>query len=180
VAVLNTYCSFDAAGAKGRAASAELAQYLNAPAVKFNFGNEPDRAQEYIENLEAWRNELPVGCRLLCECHGGTILEEPETAAAVLAPVFRKVEFIVHAFSGDDSRRLERSLEALGTRVTHVHAWLGDRSIVPGRIEMLQEAGYSGTWTIEFCRGVDEPPEDMEELLATAAEDMRFLRRNLA
>jgi hypothetical protein len=179
VTVLNTYCAFDDAGAESRAASAKLAGFLSAPAVKFNLGDDPALAQVHIDNLTAWRELLPADCRLLCECHPGTILEEPERAAKILAPL-QDIEIIVHAFSGDDDTVLQRWLEAFGPAVTHIHGVLKDRSHVPGRIDILRSAGFSGTCSIEFCEGVAQPPEDMSRLLATAADDLHYLRKELA
>jgi sugar phosphate isomerase/epimerase len=180
VRVLNTYCSFDDEGADGRAASAELSRFLGVGAVKFNFGKDASRIQAYRDNLSQWRTELPAGCRLLCECHPGTVLEVPETAAELLRPVSGKVEVIVHALSEDPARELLPWLNAFGGSVTHVHVVLKDREHAIRRIAMLKDAGFSGTWTIEFCEGVNEPDETIEKLFTTAAADLDFLRTVLA
>lgn len=180
VTVLNTYCTFDDAGAKGRNASASLARFLNVTAVKFNFGNELSKAQTYIDTLAEWRDELPEDCRLLCECHPDTVLEEPDRAADILNSARINIEIIVHAFSGDDESPLRRWLDTFGPAVTHVHAVLHDRSRVSRRVEMLKQANFTGTCSIEFCAGVNQPPEDMNKLLNTAADDLRYLREVLA
>lgn len=180
VVVLNTYCAFDDPGEEGRKASAELARFLSASAVKFNFGEDRSMAQVYVDNLAAWREQLPTDCRLLCECHPGTILEDPEQAADILMRLQHPVEVIVHAFSGDDDTVLQRWLEAFGSAVTHIHGVLKDWSNVPRRIDILRSAGFSGTCSIEFCEGVDQPPEDTSRLLATAVDDLHYLRKELA
>lgn len=176
VAILNTYCNFDNDGAEARAASAEMARFLNVSGIKFNFGNDKAQERTYIKNLQVWRDELPTGCRLLCECHPGTILEDPDNAVKILAPLRGEVEIIVHAFGNDDGRGLRNWLETFGSAVTHVHAVLKNKQEAPERIALLQEYGFSGTWTIEFCEGVWKGAE-MDQLLATAAEDMKYLRK---
>jgi len=190
VAIFNSYCTFDDAGAGGRRRAAELAGRFGAGGVKFNFGNEPARADEYIRNLLAWAEELPVGCRLLCECHGGTLLETPAQAARVLAPLSGRVEIIVHAFAGERDV-LREWLNRFGPAVTHVHVAgrvgngpmlrltdIADES--RARLAMLAAAGYSGTWTEEFTGGVAQWPEDRRALLANAAGDLAFLREHVS
>ncbi|MBT3275277.1 MAG: hypothetical protein HN368_19135 [Spirochaetales bacterium] len=179
ITVLNTYCAFDDPGAKGRAASAELAHLLNVPAVKFNFGDKPAMVNTYMNNLITWRDVLPVSCRLLCECHPDTILEEPMQAADILSPLPDQLEIIVHAFGGDDDSKLRLWIEAFGSAVTHVHAVVREKTVASERIKILKNAGFSGTWTIEFCDGVAHPPEDMRQLLATATGDLNYLRKEL-
>jgi sugar phosphate isomerase/epimerase len=179
VKVLNTYCAFDAAGRDGRSASAELARYLDVPAVKFNFGNAREKIPEYIDNLASWIDELPAGCRLLCECHPDTVLEEPGRTARILSAFHGRVEIIVHAFSGGDDV-LRQWLEQFGSAVTHVHAVLREKNLVPHRIDILKKAGFSGTWSIEFCEGVGLPTEEMDTLLAAAERDLHYLRKELA
>lgn len=179
IQILNTYCGFDDGSADARAASAELAQFLNVSAVKFNFGNDRSQAKKYIENLRAWREKLPEGCRLLCECHPYTILEEVDDAAKILEPLQGEIEIIVHAFGNSDETELRRWFDAFGTAVTHVHAVLKDKTHAAERLELLQQYGFNGTYSIEFCEGVAEPPEDMAELLANAAADLQFLRKEI-
>lgn len=190
VKVLNTYCGFDDESAEARAQAATLARKVNAGAVKFNFGNKPELAQRYRDNLLAWREDLPKGCRLLCECHPYTILEEPDQAAAVLAPLLDEIEIIVHAFGGEDAD-LQKRIDLFGSRITHVHAAgggmdgfryspLGDSPRVPKRIAMLRDAGFAGSWSIEFTNGVASPGESVPALLEAAADDARALRKELA
>jgi len=177
VPILNTYCGFDDDSADARSASAELARYLDVGAVKFNFGNEPTQVDAYLRNLLAWQGELPDGCRLLCECHANTVLEYPDKALAVFAPIMDQIEIIVHGFSGDDETNLVQRTECFGSSITHVHAVLTEKEGAPRRVEILKDAGFNGTFSIEFCYGVREHVEDVEQLLATATEDLNYLRR---
>ncbi|MBM4143200.1 MAG: hypothetical protein FJ225_06375 [Lentisphaerae bacterium] len=188
VAVFNSYCTFDDAGADGRRRAAGFVGRFGAGAVKFNLGGDPERTEEYVRNLRAWADDLPAGCRLLCECHGGTVLETPGRAARALAPLTGRVEIIVHAFAGERAS-LRQWLERFGAAVTHVHV-AGRQGEGPmirlsdmadearARLAMLRAAGFAGTWTVEFTRGVALSPEDRHALLANAAADLAFLRAN--
>ena len=180
VPILNTYCGFDDDSADARSASAELARHLDVGAVKFNFGNDPAQVDAYRRNLMAWRDELPDGCRLLCECHANTVLEDLDKAPTVLAPIMDQVEIIVHGFVGDDETDLVQRIECFGSAITHVHSVLTEKGCAPRRVEILKDAGFSGTFSIEFCYGVIENVQDVKQLLATATEDLNYLRKELA
>jgi len=188
VAVFNSYCAFDRAGADDRRRAADLVRRFGAGGVKFNLGHEPARTDDYVRNLRAWADELPAGCRLLCECHGGTVVETPDLAARVLAPLAGRVEIVVHAFAGDRAT-LQQWFDRFGPAVTHVHVAgrqgkgpmlrLSDMAAeAQERIALLRAAGFSGTWTEEFTGGVARSPEDPHALLAHAAEDLSFLVEN--
>lgn len=190
VNVFNSYCTFEDAGADGRRRVADLVRDLGAGGVKFNFGNDPARTDEYVRNLLAWANALPAGCRLLCECHGGTILETPQLAVRHLAPLKGRVEIIVHAFAGERAT-LQQWLELFGPAVTHVHVaalrgtWPMLRLVdmadeARARLALLRDAGFAGTWTSEFTGGVAQSPEDRRALLANAAGDLAFLRTHFS
>lgn len=188
IEVFNSYCTFDDAGSRGREEAAAWVRRLRAQSVKFNFGPEADRTEEYLRNLRAWAALLPPGTRLLCECHGGTVLETPARAAAVLAPLAGQVDLIVHAFSGERDT-LREWLERFGPAVTHVHV-AGMRGKWPmirldemaeeaqARLALLRAARFAGTWSVEFTAGVQQPPEEKQQLLANAAADLHFLREN--
>jgi len=187
VPVFNSYCTFDDRGAAGRKAAAAFVKRFGCGAVKFNFGNDRAKIAEYVRNLDAWTRELPHGCRLLCECHGGTVLETPDGARRVLEPLAGRVEIIVHAFAGE-RETLRRWLDLFGPAVTHVHAAgrVGQGPMLrlddiadeaQARADLMKKAGFCGSWTIEFTRGVARPPEDRRALLANAAADLMLLRK---
>lgn len=189
VAVLNSYCTFDDAGAAGRRRAAQLVRTHRAGGVKFNFGRDPAQIGTYLRHLEAWAGELPADCRLLCECHADTVLEEPDAAARILAPFAGRVGIIVHPFGGERSR-LQAWLDRFGPAIAHLHVASRNRERTfvllsedadesLARLALLQAAGFAGTWTIEFTKGVARPPEDRQELLRHAASDLAFLRRHL-
>src|SRR5206468_1199092 len=78
VVIFNTYAGFLDGEEGPRERAADLVKQLGAAAVKFNFGADAARRSEMLRNLRAWSERLPVNVRLLCECHAGTIAEQPE------------------------------------------------------------------------------------------------------
>ncbi len=192
VRIFNSYCSFDDEGVDGRKQSAEWARCFGSSGVKFNLGSDLAMTDTYTRHLAAWLDMLPKGCRALCECHGGTVLEDPDRAAAILRPFLDRVGIIMHAFAGDDDDVLSRWLGTLGSAIRHVHVAGGFRptsgipplrslgETVHRRAALLRQAGFAGTWTIEFTAGVAMPPEDPARLLQAAKEDRDFLYGVLA
>ena len=189
VRIFNSYCSFDDEGAADRERAAGLAARFGVTGVKFNLGHDEEAIPAYRRNLAAWRDELPEGCRLLCECHGGTVLEEPERAKAVLEPFAGEVEIIVHAFGGEDDS-IARWLATFGPAVTHVHAAASGsterlarlaetRDLVDRRVRCLLDAGFAGTFSVEFTEGVGREPEAPDGLFANATDDLRVLKEAL-
>lgn len=192
VTVFNSYCTFDDGGAAGRQLAADLARRFGASGVKFNLGGDLALTAQYQANLAAWLDVLPAGCRALGECHGGTVLEDPARAAQILRPFEGRVGIIVHAFAGEDDMPLRSWIEHCGPALAHVHAASANtpgvgflslrqnEAVVRRRVAMLGQAGFDGTWTIEFTSGVNKPPESIARLLETAADDLQFLRETLA
>lgn len=190
VAIFSSYAGLDDAGAPGRERAGELAGRLRAGRIKFNFGPDPSEADTYLRNLKAWRALLPDECGLLCECHPGTILEEPRCAADILERMAETpVEVIVHAFlmSAD---RLREWFAHHGSSITHVHVQTtgadGTRqrldenpALVKERLRILREEGYRGSFSIEFTEGTAAPDENIEGLFPNAVADLDFMRRNL-
>ena len=191
VSIFNTYADFDDAGEGDRRRAAELAGRLGAERVKFNFGRDPARSDAYLRNLAAWAPMLPAGCRPLCECHPGTVLEEAEDAATVLADAADLgVEVILHALLAPEER-VRRYLELFGPAVTHIHVQLTDEDgqrtrldadpdLVRERLRILREGGFCGSYSLEFTAGTATPDEDMETLWQNALADLAFLREELA
>lgn len=187
VSIFSSYCKFDDDGAAGRRRTAEWARAYGVSGVKFNLGPDVAMTETYMRNLAAWLDMLPEGCRALCECHGGTVLEETARAVTMLRPVLDRIGIIVHAFAGDDDDVLRRWIDACGNAINHVHVASEFRpnvgcvplreigETVRRRIGLLREAGFAGTWTIEFTAGVALPPEDPAKLLNSAAADRQFL-----
>jgi len=190
VAVYNSYCGFDDASVEARRTAAEMARRFGAGGVKFNVGGEPRQRSEYLKNLAAWEEDLPDGCRMLCECHGGTIVEEPAEAERFFRDFgLDRVEIIVHAF-GPDLGQLHRWFDAFGPAVTLAHVQIsgdgGGRDLLENNsvhalraLEVMQDAGFTGSYTLEFTKGTREPDENIDGLWGAALRDLRFLREAL-
>ncbi|MDP6779632.1 MAG: hypothetical protein QGI83_22950 [Candidatus Latescibacteria bacterium] len=190
VAVYNPYCDFDDASAGDRQSAVEMVQRLGAKGVKYNVGKEPGLRGQYLKNLATWREALPGGCRMLCECHPGTILEEPADAASFFDELGRdKTEIIVHGLR-PDLDQLKAWFDAFGPAITHVHLQLSNEA---GRREMLRNqpdhvrdamqvmraGGFERSFTLEFTQGTGEPDETIEGLWEAALSDLKFLKEFL-
>lgn len=187
VAVYSTYAAFEATHAATREAAAAAVVRLRAGAVKYNLGSDPSRTDEYRRSLLAWAAGLPPFCRLLCECHPGTVLDRPETAAAFLADLDPE-RFGGIAHMSGDPRPFESWFTILGARVMHVHVQFREPALDPatpaGRekwracFSVLRAYAFAGDLTIEFTRGIGKG-EDIETLYANARRDLAYCKEEL-
>lgn len=182
VTIFNSYARCEHEALAERRQTAALTAFFGAEGVKFNFGRDSGRHEEYCANVRAWRQMLPPGVRFLCECHSGTTMQEPERAAAtfdLLGP--DGYEVILHGFGGEDAA-VERVFAQFGRRITHMHVRLpppddaGDR-VSTARVALLRRLGFAGSFTIEFTEGVGDAGEDTETLFRHAECDLRRLRQ---
>jgi len=182
IPIFNSYASMDDAGLAGRQLATRFIREFGAKAVKFNVGKNPDTVEKELTTAAAWSAEMQ-GVRLLCECHGGTALQEPCEAARLLANR-PEIDVIVHAFS---STNLDDWMTRLNRRIVHVHSVCMDEKgnrvrlrtragFVRERLRQLRDSGFQGTFTIEFTEGVAKAPENPDALFAAACDDMAFLR----
>ncbi|MFO7724666.1 MAG: hypothetical protein R6V45_03870 [Oceanipulchritudo sp.] len=155
--------------------------------IKFNLGKaEEGPLRSQVEAAARWSEQFPVGVRLLCECHPGTLLEDPRVAAEAFRqwPVER-FGAIIHPMNPDPAY-LEAWFGELGGRIVHLHwqARDGGRNPVllkdlPCRLEAVRETlrrrGFVGTHSIEFVKGLGQPGESVPDLFEAAAEDGRTL-----
>jgi sugar phosphate isomerase/epimerase len=190
VAVFNSYTAFGATDNISRQEAARLATLLNARGVKFNLGREAAHKDLYVQNALAWREQLPPGTRLLCECHGGTIMEDPQVAKEVFAAWEDDAfQAIVHPFT-TDTETLREWFAHLGPRITHAHVQLRDASgvmqrldrqpkVVKERLHLMREEGFSGSFALEFTEGTGSPTESTETLFSSAIADLNYLREHL-
>jgi len=190
VAVFNTYAPFGADGADQRDAAAEMTAYFRAAGAKYNLGPDPDLWDTYVASVREWAGRLPPDCRVLCECHPGTVVEAPDAAERLLdalgAPRFQAM---IHPFSrGLDV--LEAWLDRLGGRITHAHVQYRPEgkeaqrlSAAPKRnaevCQMLRERGWAGSLSLEFTEGMNRPDESIEDSYRAALDDRDFLREHL-
>lgn len=188
VGVYNSYAGFDEPDQQSRLQSAGLAKRLHAQGVKFNLGADAAKRDVYLKNLQSWRGLFDEDCRLLCECHAGTILEQPAAAKEALDAWGPRFEIIVHPI-GMAPEALREWMDAFGGRVTHAHMQLRDPQEGWLRLDQrpeqarrmlgaLCEGGFAGSWTLEFTQGTGTPGETPELLFENALRDLAFLREN--
>ena len=190
VSVFNTYCDFDDASEAHRRQAAEMIKRFEAGSVKFNVGKDPALRDEYIKNLRSWSTSLPENCRLLCECHGGTIIQEPSDAAKFFNELdSERCQIIVHCLM-QDLVLLKKWFSTFGTSITHAHIQMMDEnnkraglSSNPAHVKevlhIMREEGYRGSFTLEFTEGTGAPDENIEGLWRAALSDLHFLRENI-
>jgi sugar phosphate isomerase/epimerase len=179
----------DETGRAYRARAAELAVRLGARGIKFNVGKDPAARDTYLRTVRAWRAELPDDVHLLCECHPGTIIEEPAAAKAFFDELGTGGwGIIVHPFSKLES--LPAWFDAFGPAIVHAHLqmrtddWTAIRfDRRPERakeaVRIMRAAGYTGSCTFEFTEGMNAPGENADDLFANALIDLAFLKEIL-
>ncbi|MCC5806405.1 MAG: hypothetical protein JJU00_08775 [Opitutales bacterium] len=194
VRVFNTY-AIPGQSAPERLDAVNNAIAALAPAlrgVKFNLGPAKDEDADPGAQIEAalrWAERLPEHVRLLCECHPGTVIEEPAAAARAFAAWPReRFGAIVHTF-GQPPARLGEWFAALGDRIEHLHIqarddqrqWSPLAALEPAlraALAELRRQSFSGTAALEFVYGLGRPGESPESLFAQACDDLAALRAN--
>ena len=189
VSVFNTYAGWedDDGQAADREAVTDWVARLDAPAVKFNLGNDRDQAAAYQRRLEAFDDAVPDGVRLLCECHFGTAGEFPE----IVMPMFDAVadrdrlQTIIHLHPEPDGY-FEPALAGFGDRIGHVHVQLWDvpadqpASDLAEQLKVgvgrLRDVGFDGSATLEFCGGLGSEDDHPAGILDRAERDHEALR----
>lgn len=186
IRIFNSYATFGPEPDERRDQAAELSKELGANYIKFNVGGDPNLFDTYVRNVLEWRQQLPSHIKPWCECHPGTVLEEPEPAARAFEVwADAGIEAIIHPFNLTPEE-LGTWFEHLGGLITHMHVQLNrDRrmqSLIPHKpyvketLQALSENRFTGSFTIEFTEGVASADEDMDRLFASACADMELLR----
>lgn len=187
IAVFNSYAMFENGAAEQRRRAANMATRLHARTIKFNLGNDPALYPTYINHLRAWRASMPDNMHLLCECHPGTVLETPLMAARMLRDVASQdLQVIIHPFT-TQLDTLRAWFDDVGDAITHAHVQLRDEQgaflplhrrpkVVKDALQVMQEWGFHGSFTIEFTEGVHTAGEDQAALFAAAVSDLHILK----
>ncbi len=186
VAIFNTYLLPENGTDEAWAQCADTCQQLEVQAVKFNFGRDRERSAEYVSALRRVQRFFPPEIQLLCECHPGTVAEQPEDALALLSePGLEHMQIICHPFLIGEAK-LERWISCFGSRIGHVHVQVRNenREIirvkdrmdhVRRQISLLSQHGYAGSWTVEFVYGTSGADDVPELLFQRACEDRSVL-----
>jgi sugar phosphate isomerase/epimerase len=184
VRIFNSYAGCESETLEERKRATEMVRFFATGGVKFNFGRDPARHDEYCENVKAWREMLLPEVRFLCECHGGTTMQDPEQAAATFSRLGREdYEIILQGFGGEDAD-IRRSFALFGRQITHIHACLSPQGPIPvedvqKRVDLLASLGFCGSFTVEFTEGVGAENESIESLFRNAVRDLKQLRKCL-
>lgn len=187
--IYNSYIGFDDAAADARAETTAIVTRLGATGIKYNLGGDREALDSYRRNLLAWESTLPASCRLLCECHPGSVLEDPVEAAAFFAGLDpERFGVIVHVGNAD-ADSVTRWFDAHGSRIQHLHVQLrsadldpatpAGKSVLDACLRVAKDHGFAGSATLEFTRGIGRD-EDIEALYANACADMRACREILS
>lgn len=186
----NSYVDFDDSEAS-RIQREKVAEYINSlecEFVKFNFGNDLSKADEYIYNLLAWSKSLHPDIDILCECHHGTIMENTDIANGVFAKLNDdRFGAIIHPLSEVD--KLDIKISAYGKRIRHLHMQLMNSQfdfvdlnlhsdLIRDFIEKIDKLTHDYTCTVEFTKGCGKPDERIEELYKNAVKDMNLIRKS--
>lgn len=188
LSVYNSYVKFDDASAPLREQAAAIITRLGAKAVKYNLGGDRAELATYRRNLMAWSEQLPATCRLLCECHPGTVLERLEDAVAFFDEL-DLARFGVIAHVSGAAEQVEPWLVAFAGRVQHVHLQMrgadtdpavpANRDPYDACFDVLTKHGFTGSVAVEFTRGIGRE-ENIETLYANACTDLAYCRERLS
>jgi len=180
-ALLNTYLTFCDDDPARVDAVVNVITALQSPAVKFNI-NGGCSLDVHRKHLLAFAARLPDGCRMLCECHAGTPLEDVHTAETFLDSLPpERFGAILHGF-GEPGAVLAR-YRALRRHIAHIHIQTRTEDKTSGRFAAnakgLRDNGFTGAWSIEFTESSRNPDETVEMSFAHACEDLADLRNAL-
>lgn len=184
----NSYVGFGDDASAAREQTAAAITRLGPAAVKYNLGSDPAECERYGRNLLDWAEQLPRACRLLCECHEGTVLARIEDAVAFLEPLDpARFGVIVHPLG--DPEGVAAWFDALGPRIQHLHLQMrspamdptvaANRERMDACFEVVKAHGFSGGASIEFTRGIGRD-EDIETVYANACIDRDYCRTRLS
>lgn len=185
VKVFNSYVRFGPEDKDRRMLIAEYVNELGAEGVKYNLGDRLADLEMYTEALKRWRELLPHRCRLLCECHGRTVMEDPQVARSVLYQLDDSFQAIVHCFG--EPEQLKIWFEHLGDRITHAHVSVRDQDghglrlrdaaeRVAQNLRIMKSFDYRGSFTLEFTEGIRREDETPEKSYLSAIDDHQYLR----
>lgn len=185
--VFNTYISFEKRDDETFKLIGDAVKALGAKAIKYNLGPlnaENINISAQIENLKRFAEYLPPDVKLLSECHGNTVMEEPEMAAEILSKLDKeRYGAMIHLKTELDFA--DRCYAAYGDRIWHIHCanykgWdIGFVHINDGTdfaesyINYHKSKGFNGSFTIEFVNFEDTP----EAHYKNAVNDMKHIKK---
>jgi sugar phosphate isomerase/epimerase len=190
VVIFNGYALWDDPDPGAREATAAWVRRFGATGVKFNLGNDPSARDAYVERLRRFHEQVDPSVRLLCECHEGTLADDPAIAAGIFDAVAsrERLQAIVHLHRKPHG--VAAFMDGYGDRVGHVHVQLAEEGPdtdpaaladdLREGVELLRSFGFAGSWTIEFAYGRMTDHDEAGYILRWATRDLRALREALS
>ncbi|NRA40570.1 MAG: sugar phosphate isomerase/epimerase [Planctomycetes bacterium] len=196
--IFNHYEACLRSGASERKDIQSMMQRLNCVGMKWNGAKYRDQnlqllRAECVEVAEQWLAQQELNFRSCCECHGGSVFEDREQFLQDTADWAHPPEVIVH-LPGNVAEQDDKNIQLIkkwGKRIGHIHMQMNDPNGAKGaraclrsredfvrrQIEAVMDAGFDGTWTIEFTGGcARDENAPIEKLFAHAVDDMEFIR----
>lgn len=184
VRIFNTYADLESEDTGLRERAIAFCRRFKTDGMKFNFPPPGSSRSTALRRLGQWMERLPAGFRMLCECHAGSLAEDPEAARDLFREIGDpRLQAVVHPLERKDDAlsrdRLNRWFDALGERITHTHLQTrGGRN--PAQIreafEILRRREFRGTHTLECTVGTGQPGESPDTLWVEAMRDFSLIR----
>ncbi len=184
--IFNSYISFEERDDELFKMIADGVKGIGAKAVKYNLGLMDAQnvdVEKQVENLKRFAGFLPDNVKLLSECHGGSIMEEPEAAVEILSKLDKdRFGAMIHLQTELDFA--DRCYAAYGDRIWHIHCanykgWdegfvhINDGTDFAQKyIAYHKSKGFNGDFTIEFVNFENTP----EEHYVNAVNDMNHIK----
>lgn len=148
-------------------------------AVKYNFGREGD-VEAQKKRLLTLADQLAEDVKLLCECHAGTLMEDPVVAGQVFHELDERFGAIIHLSAEQDL--MESCFAHYGNRIHHIHAqnrvggayafYAEHADRLSANWNYMRQNGFDGTVSVEFTVDGQTP----DETYANACKDLAWLR----
>ncbi len=193
IRLFNSYLAPGTADAEeiSRLASALRALGATVRGVKFNLADSPaSRDSEILGALKLSR-QLPPSAVLYCECHGDSVVDTPESAAAAFGRwPLERFAAILHPFQGSDGE-FTKWIQTIGPHLAHLHLQMRDAAenmirltdrpdFARQRLHALLKAGFRGSMSLEFTGGAGRPDEDVTITWNRALADLALVRSILS
>jgi hypothetical protein len=180
----NSYVGFTDAEKEARDNAVKAINKLKAPALKYNLGHDSEKLEEYKKNLLAWSEAIHPDCRILSECHEGTVLDDLDIAIEFHRDLDPKRFGIIQHPAGN-TEDFKKWYDAFPEQVDQLHMQFRTPESDPSTkecresleklAEFLKDKQFDGKATIEFTRGIGKE-ENINEIYDNACSDMRCCR----
>ena len=186
IAIYNSYCSMSDDDEQWREQVIKDAMALNVKAIKYNIGADKSQWETYQKNLVEFVSMIPSDIKLLCECHPGTVVDDPAQAKRFFTEAgLDDMPIIVHPFSLVES--LDEWMTLFGSSVQHMHLQMRSEddymsfALFEKRPELVEQAkqiweshNYAGTFSFEFTEGTGKANDNLDTMLTNTTRDLEY------